>query len=216
MISKSEYFICFNSGTKEYLSEAGITPSHLWFNDVGWVFSCPGGPSINKYGKRNTVENIELNLFAPIAKMGQNKFVSCAYKECLYIQTLSDTVLMALDYGPFILKRRVSFTKNGILFEDEFKFKTNAIFKELRYLNLPIVVDKFNIAILNNSEINLETKNGDIKLSVLDKNFSDSNFEILEKIKTAKGFAVIVSLRENNFKVQKSQKKHVTFSLTHI
>ncbi len=212
VVSKDEYFIVLSGGTEEYLSEPTITPVHIWFKDIGWVFSCPGGPSRERYGKINLVENIEKNFFAPIARKGDAGWILPAYKECHRINANSELVSMVLDYGPFILNRLVLFREKTIVFEDTFEFTKKEIIDELRYFNFPVVVDKFTISLDKLNEVRLFSRNGIVQMVLIDTNFASRDFEILEKIKTVKGLASVVSLREFNFEPGE-QKKYIKFSL---
>jgi len=216
IVSQKEYFVALSGGSSDYLSEPGITPLHLWFKDIGWVFSCPGGPSPRKFGKIRPVEHIGKNVFAPIARMNDSEWILPAYKECEDVKVWSDSAFMVMDYGPFILNRHVLFKDTIIVFEDLFEFKGNGILSELRYFNFPVVIDKFKIDLDRLNEVRLLSENGIIRIIVVDRDFLSKDFEVLECIKTAKGLASAIAMREIDFKIRRNKKNFIKFSLSKL
>ncbi len=123
---------------------------------------------------------------------------------------------MTLDYGPFLLRRRVLLREGDVVFEDLFEFKGRGSFQEFRYFNFPVVIDKFKISLERVNEMGLFSDKGMIKVVLLDSDFMSKDFEIIESIKTAKGLACVVSLRQHNFEVKRGQKNHIRFSLNKL
>ncbi len=211
IFSNENYFTVFSRGATEYISEPAITPIHLWFNKVGWFFSCPGGP-YSIFGKINRVENIDKNVFAPIVKKRDEKgWYIPALGRAQSIHITDNNLVMVYNYGPFILKRRVTFECNSLIFKDEFEFKANEIFEEIRYFNLPVICDKFTTTIDKNYKLRFESKKGNIHVSLIDSDFELSTFKKGEKIKTAKGLAEVVFLGKESFLSEFGSSKFVTF-----
>ncbi|MFH1942967.1 MAG: hypothetical protein ABIL68_12770, partial [bacterium] len=214
IISKDAYFVTLSGGNREYFSEPGLTPIHVWFKNVGWVFSCPGGPSPMRYGKINVAQNVEKNFFCPIAHIDGMAWFLPAHRECRIIRADPDQVIMALDYGPFNLNRIVTFDQKAIVFKDTFQFKEDINIEELRYFNFPVVVDKFKIEINRAGEVRLVSNKGMVCVVLINTDFTEKCFEKIEQIKTAKGLACVVALREHRFRVKAGQKNSITFSLS--
>lgn len=215
---KDEYFLVLSGGLfYDYLSEACITFHHLYFREIGWIFSCPGGPSKQKFGKLNVVENVEKNVFSPIALDGNNNWIIPSKKIGKIVKADSDQIKATLNYGPFSVERTVTLLTKSITVTDNIYFEKNMHFNEFRYFNFPIVIDKFEIEI-EAGKITLVEKYSGQKVSVtfLKKNFANGKFERLDKIKTAKGLAEIVSLREKDFSVREHEKRIVKYKIERI
>ncbi len=192
---QKEYFVCLSGGCPEYLSEPTITPVHIWFQKVGWLFSCPGGPSPKKYGKRNFVEHIEKNLLAPIFRLEGGTWDIPAYAECSKMEVNGNSVRIGFDYRACRIERVFVFEEDQIKIRDDFKFNSSAGIEELRYFNLPIAIDKFDYSIQGTRIILSKNNKEQIEIQINATSFPDTDFEELEKIKTAKGLVQIISVR---------------------
>ncbi|MDZ7341186.1 MAG: hypothetical protein ONB27_07505 [candidate division KSB1 bacterium] len=213
IFSNQEYFAVFSAGTPEYLSEPGISPVHLWFREIGWVFSCPGGPTLDKYGKIYPVEHIEKNLLAPIVRMAAAAWLLPAYREGQILSATSRGVVLTFDYGPFQLKRSVFFEDKRLVVEDRFRFTKQAVLEEFRYFNFPIVTDKYKIEIGTTLQLRLLTGGAALRVELLSSDLDEPRFEKLETIKTAKGLAQVVALRKLNFATRPGQENCLRFSI---
>jgi len=215
IVDKDEYFVVVSAGLfYDYLSEACITFHHLYFREIGWIFSCPGGPSKQKFGKINVVENVEKNVFSPLALDSNNKWIIPSKKIGEIVKADSNQIKAILDYGPFSVERTLTFRNKSITVTDNIDFEKSMHFNEFRYFNFPIVIDKFEIEIETN-KITLVEKYSKKKVSVtfLKKSFTNGKIERLDDIKTAKGLAKIVSLREKDFQVNDNEKRIVEFQI---
>lgn len=211
-----EYFLSVSAGTPEYLSEPGLTPNHIWFKKTGWVFSCPGGPSPKTFGKDIHVQNVEMNFFAPIARCHKLGWIVPANKEGKILEAKADHVELSFNYGPFVVRRMISFDEKEIIFHDRFTFKIEAIYAEFRICNFPIVTDKFEINIKEPNDIFLSSETGKIKVEILNTDFPSGKIESLETVKTPKGLARVVALRELDFSSNSRMEKSVKFSVAEI
>lgn len=213
IVSNREYVAVFSAGTPEYLSEPGITPVHLWFREVGWVFSCPGGPTLDKYGKLHPVEHIEKNLLAPLARQSGAAWLLPAYREGQILSATSRGAVLSFDYGLFHLKRSVFFEDSRLIIEDKFQFVEQAVLEEFRYFNFPIVTDKYKIEIGPGQQLRLISGNAALQLDWLSSDLGEPRLEELETIKTAKGLAQVVALRKLRFAIEPGQENYLRFSI---
>jgi hypothetical protein len=216
IISKEEYFAVFSGGTPEYLSEPCVTPIHLWFKEVGWIFSCPGGPSPEKYGKINFVENVDKNFFAPMINQNNLAWDLPVYLRCIEFNANSESLSIIFDYGIVICKRRVLFNNRCLIFEDFFRYKKDGSINELRYFNFPVVIDKFEIEFEQQNKMRLISDNGIIQIKIMDTDFGFNNFDKAEKIKTAKGMAHVVTLKKCSIKVERGKTNFIRFSIDRL
>jgi len=211
VVSKSDYFIVFTGGTPDYISEPGITPAHLWFQGAGWVYSCPGGPSPEEFGRIRPVAHVEKNVLAPIAQDSAGRWIGPYGREAKIFKSDCDTTKMVFDYGPFKVQRVVHYGDDTkLLFEDHIQFHKTQTFQEFRFFNFPISTDKFQTILQNGTEIQFLVKEKAVLFLQLEA-FMGLCLEHLEKIKTAKGMVQIVSLRMNNFSVKKGEGKILRF-----
>lgn len=216
IFSNREYFAVFSAGTPEYLSEPGISPAHLWFREVGWVFSCPGGPTLDKYGKIYPAEQIEKNLLAPLARRSAAAWLLPAYREGQILSATPSEVVLCFDYGLFHLKRFVFFEDRRLIVEDKFQFAEKAILEEFRYFNFPIVTDKYKIEIGSGPQLRLLSGSAAVQVVLLSSDLGEHRFEQLETIKTAKGLAQVVALRKHSFEILPGQENHLRFAIERV
>lgn len=211
---KDEYFLAINGGVSEYLSEASLTFQHLYFKEIGYIYSCPGGPDRQRFGKINVVENVEKNYFAPIALDSDNNWITPALKRGEILTADSDQIKVVLNYGHFLVERTVYLKNRSIVISDDIHFKEYTNFKEFRYFNFPIVIDKFKIEITD-GKICLVKKHSEKKVSIkfLKNSFANGKIERLDNIKTAKGLAIVVSLRERGLSFENAEKRIVKYQI---
>ncbi len=213
IISRDEYFLSLSAGTPEYLSEPGLSPNHLWLKDVGYIFSCPGGPSPKTFGKENQIQNVEMNFFAPIARNLHSKWMVPANREGKIIAAFEERLEVHFEYPDFSVTRKIELNENDMIFLDNFIFFKSEMLAEIRYFNFPVIIDKFEIAFNQTKLIELKSGKGNVNLEILETDFTQKKFESLEKIKTAKGLAQTIVLRELNFEPQANLQKYIRFSL---
>ena len=213
--SNAHYYICLSAGLPDYLSEPGISPAHVWFRDIGWVYSCPGGASPRRFGKVHRIENIEKNLFAPIAYGSKDWYIPAGRPGVIF-KCEDDSATLAFDYGIFEVTRTVRFEKEKIEFSDDLRFMRQVTLDELRLINFPVVIDKFKIDLDRRNEVRLLHRNGVIRLLLEVCEPKVEIFELGESIKTAKGMAQIVTLRIPEFAAIKGRNTRVRFSLQAI
>jgi len=211
IIYRPEYYIVFSGGASDYLSEPGITPYHIWFKDIGWVFSCPNGPSTLRYGKKNRIENIEKNILAPVVKLYDGTWDVPLINRNHRFNSKENCLMMTSDYKYFFLERVVQFYEEKIQFEDKFVFKGNSNFSEFRFFNFPVAIDKFKI-VVDKGRFLLLSKSGNIVVSIHYSDFISSKVEVLELLQSAKGDIRIVAMRDREFKKDNKFKK-ICFSI---
>jgi len=119
--SNETYFFQLSGGLPEYLSEPAITPNHIWFKNVGWVFSCPGGPSRHLFGKKNISENIEKNLLAPIFTIN-DEIITTAFNKSKILVDGSHALKIRWKFYFCDFERIIHFRENFIEFEDVYNF----------------------------------------------------------------------------------------------
>ena len=213
-INNKNVFAAIFGGLPEYLTEAGLTFHHIWFENIGWFFSCPGGPSVKKFGKSVKTDHVEKNVFAPVACESNGNWLVPSGKTGEIGKKSKHTIMVSLNYGPFTVKREVEVLERGFVVTDEFRFNEKKCFNELRFLNLPVVIDKFEIIGNESEKVSFRTKNGSVEFVILESDFNENRFEKLERIKAAKGLAEIVALREKDFQAIPGTKKRFKFKLS--
>jgi len=190
-------------GCREYSSEPGLSPVHIWFRDIGWIFSCPGGPYPYKFGKIHVVENVEKNFIAPLAQTQSGFWITPAGRESRILKTKPDYARIILDYDLFIVQRSVRFEDKSLLFEDQIISNNATIFKEIRFFNFPIIIDKFEILFSKTGDIFLISNETKERITIRFLLTENESIEKLEKIKTPKGVGQIISSRKKNLSVKK-------------
>ncbi|MFO7889398.1 MAG: hypothetical protein R6V04_03565, partial [bacterium] len=214
VFSNDNYFVVFSRGTPEYISEPGITPIHLWFKKIGWFFSCPGGP-YSKFGKIKAANNIDKNFFAPIAKSKEQKqWYIPAFNKSRYVKSAANSLIMIYNYGPFIVKRKVIFKSENILFRDELDFQIKKVYEHFRFFNLPVITDKFEVLVDKNKGLRVKTNKGVIQVSMQGTNVESLIFSKVDNIKTAKGLAEVILLEKRNFQAEPGQSKFISFKIS--
>jgi len=214
IVSRPEYFLSVSAGTPEYLSEPGVTPNHLWFKNVGWIFTCPGGSTLQTFGKKTQVENVEMNFFAPIARRQDASWLLPAFHQGEILKSTPERLEMRSDYGAFFVNRVILFNEKDLIFQDGFEFKTDEIYTEFRYCNFPIVTDKFKVEIFGKKQIQLMVNSHKIIIDILSTDFSSKKIEMLQTVKTPKGLARVIALRELNFATKPKLEKNVAYSVS--
>lgn len=213
-VSKDEYFIAFSGGKKSYLTEVGLTPLHIWFKEMGAVFSCPGGPSKEKFGKLNPVEHVEKNYLAPLFQLKNGEWLTPAKKEFDLSVSGNDKISFFYNYGDFSVHRNVLLEPRKIIFEDKIKIEQDVHFKEIRYFNFPLAIEEFKFDISAKNTLRLKKNDRQLLLEIIATNFGANNFETGEEIKTARGMAKTVMLRRTDFACSKDQELMISFQLS--
>ncbi len=206
--SKPEYFAAFYGGLPEYLCEGGITPHHLWWKDVGCIFSCPGGPTPDRFGK-NSYGN-ERNFFAPIAKNGVGWIAPANGTRSEFLPD-DDALTMTYDCGLYTLTRKVRFAEDAIAFEDEVEFLRDVKFEEFRLFNLPIETNKLRVQTLSPEKVQLSGRG-----SCLAIEFQGDVLPVeqLEFIESAKGQVQTLAKRLLDFSANAGDKRRISYRMT--
>ncbi len=216
IVSNEEYFIAFSGGMKSYLSEAGLTPLHIWFKDVGHIFSCPGGPSKEKFGKLNPMENVEKNYLAPIFQLENGEWLTPAKKEFDLKVLGNNVIFFYFDYGSFVIKRRVTFEPKKIEFNDQIKIQSNIKFREIRYFNFPLNIDKFLNTVTERMIIQDKLKKNKLGIYLEKDGLPINSFEKSERVRSATGNADVHLFRDRNVAMKKGDVIEVVFSMEKI
>lgn len=208
IVSRDNYFAAFYGGLPEYLCEAGITPHHLWWKNLGLLFSCPGGASAERFGNYYPAEN-EKNLFAPIAK-GDGKWFLPAYRASGLFECGKDHLNMRYNYGPFSVERMIKFDEAELFFEDRIYFHADATFDEFRFFNFPVAASHLNVEVVDQNGLKITGAEGSISLEI--HGGCDFPIEELERIYTANGLVHLLVKREQPFRAKKGDEKVVSFT----
>lgn len=208
IVSNENYYVAFCGGLPEYLSEPGITPQHLWWRNLGFIFSCPGGPTPDRFGERSPGGS-ELNLFAPIAKNCTDWHVP-AHGRCHQFELEDDRLRMRFDYGPFVVKRTVFLGKDDLRFEDEFRFQRPEMYEDFRFFNFP-VAKRFDVAIFAAERLTLSAGGDRLVVEFED---DDLQLEQAELIDSAKGKMQTVVKRILNFKPESGEQRMLKWRIT--
>lgn len=205
-VAKENYFAAFFGGLPEYLTEAGVTPYHLWWRDFGVIFSCPGAPSPARFSKFSP-QGGEQNFLAPIAINGAGWMMPAAKTSEKFIAS-DNYINIEHDYGPFVVHRRVELAPEALRFEDSVRFKDDRQFDEFRFFNFPIQCNEMQIEIIDDARVRLR-KNDRLLLLEVE---GGGKFELLQSISGARGALRPLVKRELNFAVTKNQRGVVRFS----
>jgi hypothetical protein len=207
--SGRNYFAAFYGGLSEYLSEPGVTPQHLWWKDLGVVFSCPGGPTPDRFGER-CPDRSETNMMAPIAKNATRWYVP-AFKQAAHFDCQDNQLLISFDYGPFSVDRQVRFKNDSIDFEDAIRFKQDKAYEDFRFFNMPVLLSRFEILAECRQKAVLQTRDGGLTITFDDNTIP---FELGETICSAKGNVRSLMKRRVNYNARSGNEFIVKFSLT--
>jgi hypothetical protein len=206
-------FGVFCGGLPEYLSEAGITPHHLWLEPVGRIMSCPGGPSPARFGRLNRMEHVEKNVLAPIACVEGVWISPCGKRGSLEMPD-QNRVVMRMDYGPFSLERTVRFREGVIGFHDRFRFHQAIRFRFLRIFNMPVENGRFRLRKSDSRILRFHGEGGEWQVSLLSTDFPSVRFDAGEKVKTARGWVTLFRLSLPDFKVKCDWEAAVQFEIS--
>jgi len=211
IVSRKNYFLTFYGGLPEYMSEGGITPHHLWWKYFGVLFSCPGGPTPDRFGLK-TPAGAEKNFFAPIAKNSTHWFVP-AQGASNRFEYKADTLMMTYDYGPFSVARKVEFAEEEIRFEDVFSFSQDKNYEDFRFFNWPLPGPGFDVSLLRGETIFLAKGRRRLALT-----FSADAvpLEFGEELVSAKGRIRTITKREKNFEAIEGASHRLCFKLGEV
>jgi len=210
IVRSPSYYAVFSGGGSRYLSDCGLSPHHIWVKGAGWFLPSPGGPSPDRYGKINRVVHVEKNFFAPIAKDPRGFWITPALKKGIITEIDNKNYVISLNYGHFDVKRSISFGTDKISFKDRFHFKTDERYQEFRYFNMPVSTEKYRMDIHENI-VEFRSKQSGTMVVLDITNLHD--IEILEKIKTSRGYARILCIRDLEKRFKKGENKEMYVSL---
>jgi len=207
--SNENYFFQISGGLPEYLSEAAVTPNHIWFKNVGWVFTCPGGPSRHLFGKKNASENVEKNLLSPFFIV-KDEVITTAFGKSKIVVTSASSIKIKWKFPFCDFERMVSFQDNSIEFIDSYHFTLEIVVNEWRYFNFPVVLDKFGVKLKDDGFL-LNHQKEHVGVQIIETNMPKTKLELLEEIKTAKGLAKVVALRQIDLRIKSGEKYFIQF-----
>lgn len=211
VVSTTKYFVACTGGLPEYLSEASVTPQHLWWENLGWIYSCPGGPSPELFGKRWALHS-ERNFWAPLAKVHERWLTPAGRKASLFTAE-AQRLRMRLDYGLFVFDRRLEFGDEVLIFEDRFHFAGRDLVQELHFFNLPVAIDRFTFSFGSPEAVQLRCKQHIVDVRITACDFPDAGFEALDTVKTARGMARLLVKRLRDFQPAAGEEHFIRFSI---
>ncbi|MFQ5706566.1 MAG: hypothetical protein ACE5HO_03905 [bacterium] len=210
-LKNDNFFVGVASGLAHYATEPGLTPCHLWVRNFGWVYSCPGGATAAAFGKFYGDKNSLLNFLAPIAVDQSGRLYCPAGRQGVIRHCSENQIICSLDYAAFRVNREIDLFDAEIRIQDEILFEENLDCRELRLVNFPLVVDKFQHE-LGKRDLLIHFENNHL-LFHCDIKFSDSRLEALETAKTAKGYTRFFAMRVKDVQISKGVKFYADIQL---
>ncbi|MBN1894367.1 hypothetical protein JW906_07715 [bacterium] len=216
VLSNGFIFSAFRCGKSRYYTEPGISPLHLWLKKAGWVFSCPGGPTERQYGKVFGGEYFKMNFFSPLVKPSGGDWIIPVGRECRILDIGADRVRMTMDYGPFRLFRSVRLDDTVFVIEDHFETLRNTQLEKFRYVNIPVVIDKYKIDCPRINELHLIGSEGVVRVFVTSRDFKEKHFEKFEEIRSAKGRVTVMGFQESPFPCRKKETREIRMVISEL
>lgn len=202
-LTNEHYFIAVGQGLPHYSSEAGLSPCHLWSKELGWIFSSPGGPTEDTFGKFYGDKEIRKNFLAPIIISAEGRLISPAGNLSGFTASSTEEITCFADYGLCKIDRIIRIRRQSLEISDTITFKQDFVCKEFRLLNLPLIEDKFEYS-FGGTELVIKSVEGSMVLSC-DITGAGAEFEALETIRTVKGLAKVIVKRLTDLHVKKNE-----------
>lgn len=210
-VARGNYFVAFYGGLPEYLTEAGVTPYHLWWRDFGVIFSCPGAPSPQRFSRLSPAGG-EQNFLAPIANNGTGWIIPAARTSEKFLVN-DNHIEIAYDCGPFTIHRKVELGQEELRFHDTLHFFDDRTFDELRFFNFPVSTERLEIKIVDDSHVKFKKQD---QVILLELKGGLGKLELIESIPSARGVVRPLVKRAMNFRAQQHQQVSVSFSFREI
>jgi len=146
------YFAVASKGYPMYTSECAVSPHRLWFEGIGVVLSCPGGPSCKGggFGKIVVFKDEYVNFFSPIYRGRDGEWHSPARKDVI-MKGSGRSYSWNVACGVMQLYRTIDFLEEEIRITDEIVISRREEVSELRIINIPLNVEKKNMDVTNTS-----------------------------------------------------------------
>lgn len=153
------YQCLFTRGETRYLADAGITPHVLWIDQIGAIFSCPGGPESSRHGVKHRYYDVTANFMCPIFKpTNDNRWFGPSHGRAIkFNNPASDMIELAYETSYYLVRRSVRFQVSEIKVSDSIELKSD-ISGKLRIFNWP-VPNTLNIDLLKD-KIQIKSDNG--------------------------------------------------------
>ncbi|MFQ5601701.1 MAG: hypothetical protein ACE5HS_00365 [bacterium] len=203
-ISNDNFFVAVGKGLPHYSSEVGLSPCHIWVKNIGWLYSCPGGPTPETFGKKFGDENILKNFMAPILIAREKKIYTPAGCPAPLQSSTDDQIHCLLEYRIGTVKRVIQLLDDEIHIFDSLLFLADMHIKELRFFNFPVVTDKFEYKI-QREKLMLSHSGSKMTVHCAVPDF-ELVWENLESIRTVKGLARVLAMRVKDIYVQNKDK----------
>jgi hypothetical protein len=202
-LSNSNFYIAVGKGMPRYSSEAGASPCHIWVKNIGWLFSAPGGPTPDRFGKRTADPNILKNLIAPIIFTQDNKWITPVGMKNEILNWSKNKIVCSADYQVCQIGRHINLQKDRFEIHDEIAFTEDIACREFRLFNFPIVIDKFNFE-AEGKRVRLDFNDGSLFL-LCEVEPCAKKLEALETLRTVKGLAQVVAMRLVDVHIKKGE-----------
>jgi len=200
-LSNQNFYIAIGKGMPRYSSEAGVSPCHIRVKNIGWLFSAPGGPTPNSFGKRFGDPNILKNLIAPIIIKNDGECITPMGMNNEIVSWSKNQIVCSADYQVCKVSRHVNLHEDRFEIHDEIVFSEDITCREFRLFNFPIVVDKFNFEAEEN-RIRLDFNDDSLTL-VCEVAPRATELEALETLRTVKGLAQVMVMRLVDVEIKK-------------
>ena len=211
-IANDHFFCAIGEGLKSYLSEVGLTPCHLWMEGVGWLFSCPGGPTADTFGKMRHHPGVHENFIAPLAIPIDGQILHPATGTGRFESVSQHEIIVRWRNDYYEISRRFVLVGRAFSIDDEIRFLRTADFSEFRFFNFPVVTDKFEIG-FDDEALILSAANGVRARIEMKHDFAVKSFRTNPKLKTAKGEAQIVRKSVLDFHATRGEIKHIALRI---
>jgi len=212
IIANDHFFCAIGEGLKTYLSEVGLTPCHLWVEGIGWIFSCPGGPTVDTFGKMRHPPGVHENFIAPLAIPVDGQILHPATGSGRLERVSHHEILVRWRNDYYEISRRLALAGRAFSIDDEIRFLRTADFSEFRFFNFPVIIDKFEIG-FDDEALILSTANGARARIEMKHDFAVKSFRTNPKLKTAKGEAQIVRKSVLDFHATRGEIKHIALRI---
>jgi PAS domain-containing protein len=209
ILSNGQFFCAIGGGLKNYLTEVGLTPCHLWMRGMGWLFSCPGGPTPGTFGKLRQQSGAQENFMAPLALLADGPMLNPASGAARFLAVRENEILVLWQNDFYEVQRKISITPRIFCIDDEITFLRTATYREFRFMSFPVAIDKFTIEFDRHALI-LSCGNGAQARIESRHNFSAKTFRTNPRLRTAKGETQVIRQSAVDFRVERGQVKQVT------
>ena len=209
MLADERFFCAIGAGLGHYYSEAGLTPCHLWMKGIGWVFSCPGGPAPDSFGKLRHHPGIEENFLAPLAILPEGRVLNPASGRGRIVSVRDLEVVVHWQNDFYSINRRLAISDRRLIIADAIQFNRTADFREFRWVNFPVVTDKFRCDV-DRGRLLLATAKPQTASIEIETDTAATGFQSASRIKSPRGEAVAVGQHTLDYHAEAGTTRHVT------